>query len=542
LTAFSEKGVFLCECHGKVSTVLPMDEVCRFLQHRHPGLPVIVADDLCQPGVPPGLIQRHGIKPVVLGACSQLSSKLRFWEEPEEAAVDPFSVRIVDLLRETTSGWGAADLVDRVKLLLWAQVTRQAKFNNVPEQALKVHFTRPLGEISRRQFFEMLLPRYRVIPYVQPEKCVGGQRCHLCREICASSAVVIDDNGVLIDKLRCQGCGACAAICPHQAISHPTFSLAQLDVEMEGLLLSDGDMLEPRGVAITCQSCLASFGKAEINPFGSVPNMLPLEVPCLAMVPPWLMLRAFDLGAQGLAIISNKEMCQLGLDCDQWQGKVRFVQELLEQWGVEPERIKAFDGSRLEPELAPLAQQVAQLPPTLLRSCQPTTVPDSGPLLSSLIAGMTQKLAPASGGAISAGSVPFGRLELDGSQCTACGLCALHCPTEALHFLSTGDSCQLLFEHQSCVGCGQCVKICPESCLHLENILELDRLNSPAEAIFEGEIARCKECGAPVAPRAVIDKLRSKLDAAGAQTSQLEICPACRTKAMSGMAASRMRA
>jgi len=213
------------------------------------------------------------------------------------------------------------------------------------------------------------------------------------------------------------------------------------------------------------------------------------------------------------------------------------VQELLEQWGIEPERIKAFDGGGLEPDIARFAQQVAQLPPTLLRSCQPTTVPDSGPLLPSLIAGMTQKLAPASGGAISAGSVPFGKLELDKSQCTACGLCALDCPTEALHFLSGGDSFQLLFHHQSCVSCGQCAKICPEKCLHLENILELDRLDSPEEVIFEGEMVRCRECNKPIAPRAMIDKLRTRIAAAEGLTSQLETCPTCRTKAMSGVAA-----
>jgi hypothetical protein len=69
----------------------------------------------------------------------------------------------------------------------------------------------------------------------------------------------------------------------------------------------------------------------------------------------------------------------------------------------------------------------------------------------------------------------------------------------------------------------------------LENILEIERLNKPAETIFEGEIATCQECGIPIAPRAMIDKLRTRIAAAQGLTSQLESCPACRTKAMSSM-------
>jgi len=304
---------------------------------------------------------------------------------------------------------------------------------------------------------------------------------------------------------------------------------------MEGLLLAEGDTLQPRIVALICRSCRPTFSEAKTNPVSCVPNMLPLEVPCLSMVTSWLLLRAFDLGAQGVALISNTEKCQFGLKSDKWQGKVRFVQELLEQWGVEPERIRAFDGSRLEQELTQFAQGVAQLPLTSLRSSQPTKVPAKGLPLPALIAGLAERLAPYSSGVVSAGTVPFGKLELDESQCTACGLCALDCPTEALRFVSTEDSYQLLFHYQACIGCGQCVRSCPEKCLRLENALQLGKLSSPAETILEGEIARCRECGAPIAPRAMIDRLRTRIAAAQSLTSRLDICPACRTKAMSGV-------
>ena len=541
LAKFSEKGVFLCDCHGSLSKVLPMEALCQFLEQRQPGLRVVVGDKFCQPRILSRLMQEHSLQPMVVGACWQLNSKLHFWEEPERVALDPYSVRIVDLLQETASSYKKVELVERVKLLLWSQVRRQAKFSSVPQQSRKLHFIRPQGEISRRDLFRLPLPKYQVIPYIQTEKCVGGERCQLCREGCPFNAIMRENSKVWIDKLRCQGCGACIAVCPYQAISYPTFSLDQLEGEMEGLLLANGDILQPRIVALICRSCFPCFDKAEANPFSYAPNMLPLEVPCLSMVPSWLLLRAFDLGAQGVALISNKEKCQFGLEPDKWQGRVRFVQELLERWGIGPGRMRAFESSGPEQDLTQFAQGVAQLPPTSLRSSQPTKVPANGLLLPALIAGMSERLAPYSSGVVSAGSVPFGKLELDNSQCTACGLCALDCPTEALTFVSDEGSYKLLFHYQACIGCGQCIKSCPEKCLYLENILQIERLNNPAEIIFEGEIAKCQECGAPIAPKAMIDKLRTRIATADGLTSQLEICPACRTKAMSGVA-SRMGA
>ena len=55
---------------------------------------------------------------------------------------------------------------------------------------------------------------------------------------------------------------------------------------------------------------------------------------------------------------------------------------------------------------------------------------------------------------------PFGKVTLDGSKCTGCGLCALDCPTGALVVSSSVETgtYQLLFKHDVCVACGRCVK------------------------------------------------------------------------------------
>ncbi len=131
---------------------------------------------------------------------------------------------------------------------------------------------------------------------------------------------------------------------------------------------------------------------------------------------------------------------------------------------------------------------------------------------------------------------PLGKVALDGSKCTGCGLCALDCPTRALTVSSSRetDVYQLLFKHSLCIACGQCVEVCPEQCLHLERTLELDSLNNPPVVLFEDEIVRCRACGNPISSKTMIKRLQAKLPAeVGSLDSHLELCPECKVKQFS---------
>ncbi|MFC2041520.1 4Fe-4S dicluster domain-containing protein [Chloroflexota bacterium] len=128
---------------------------------------------------------------------------------------------------------------------------------------------------------------------------------------------------------------------------------------------------------------------------------------------------------------------------------------------------------------------------------------------------------------------PFGKVELDGSKCTGCGLCALDCPTGALTVSSSDetDAYQLLFKHSLCIACAECVEVCPEQCLHLERTLESDRISAPATVLFEDEITGCPECGSPVGSRAMINNIRDKVLVTGQFSPfQFELCPTCKIK------------
>ena len=128
---------------------------------------------------------------------------------------------------------------------------------------------------------------------------------------------------------------------------------------------------------------------------------------------------------------------------------------------------------------------------------------------------------------------PFGKVELDTSQCTGCGLCALECPTRALTVSSSGktDTFQLLFKYGHCLACSRCVEICPEKCLRMERVLELKKMDSQS-VLLEDTIVRCVGCGSPIGPKTMIDKLQARMVAAGQSfSSQSGLCSTCKVQA-----------
>jgi ferredoxin/coenzyme F420-reducing hydrogenase delta subunit len=397
----------------------------------------------------------------------------------------------------------------------------------VPDSDQKLHFAPPRGEISRRDLLQSLVPKYLAIPRIDHLRCAGS-RCELCRHSCPFEAIVADESGLSIDRAACRGCGLCIGACPRGAIAHPQFSLNQLNLELERVFLGEGDAAQQNIVAIFCQSSRYSAGDSEGKAFKHAGGFLPVEMPCLSMASPWLILRAFDLGAQGLGLVCDSERCPFRFDAGRWQGTVRFIQALFSHWGIQPERVSLLGKGDLEGELLRFEQTMAGLAPISLRPSGALESPAEDIPLSALIQNMVGQLGTTPAGTISAGTVPFGKLALDSSHCTGCGLCAADCPTGALEAMPEGDSCGLVFHQERCLGCGLCVKVCPEACLKLDRVLELDKLGGPPQTMMKGDFVWCEECGAPVAPRAMVEKIGARIAAMGGNTSRLELCPRCK--------------
>jgi len=498
----------------------------------------MVSDDLCQPQTLRNLRQQLDTKLLVLGACPKLKQVPYLWEEADDAASRSYSVAIVDLLAEASALFNDDAAIERAKLLLWSQVKRADAFEGIRQDNLKVRLSIPRYKVSRRQFLAAALPRYEIVPCVDQSRCRGADKCGLCQSSCTANAVTIEQNMVVINRDRCSGCGACMASCPYNAVYYPTFSLEELDNAMEGLLSDQSAALESRIIAFACETCLSALDGDNNGVVTYPANVLPLEIPCLAMASPWLMLRAFDMGCQALVLISGQGGCHRGVDHNAWEKNIEFVKALLDSWDISSERVRLFRVSEdnvgeVAEGLTRFADEIALLGTTQFRLGEPSEASEGVLRLPELIRRMGSRSGSSFSGAISAGAVPFGKLSLDSSECTGCGLCAASCPTDALTVGTGKDGAhyQLLFRQDACVGCSKCVDVCPEKCLKLQRVLELDRIYASASELFRDDMLNCRRCGEPVAPMSMIMHLKDKLQNPGDMLlEQLELCGRCKAE------------
>ncbi len=113
---------------------------------------------------------------------------------------------------------------------------------------------------------------------------------------------------------------------------------------------------------------------------------------------------------------------------------------------------------------------------------------------------------------------------LDKDRCSACGLCARDCPRGAI--IASGDTgVRISFRGSLCDGCGVCVEVCPEKCLVLN---QSGGENGSYIVLFQDEFARCEKCGGVIGSKAMIARVRARLQAGGSLGAKIQLCPVCK--------------
>ncbi|MBI5253701.1 MAG: hydrogenase iron-sulfur subunit, partial [Euryarchaeota archaeon] len=173
------------------------------------------------------------------------------------------------------------------------------------------------------------------------EKKLNITGCSYCNAACAYSAISYGD----VDELSCVGCGICVSACPQGVLQMRSLPEEEMFSLIEAALDTE---LSPKILLFSCMEQDATLQAAGMRKI-DCPSPATLFVPCIGMVSDVHILRAFDLGAEGVLLLGCKE-CMYGNGVSEAAKTAEFCRQLMGALGAEKERIKIIDGDADAPQ------------------------------------------------------------------------------------------------------------------------------------------------------------------------------------------------
>ncbi|MDY7019579.1 MAG: FAD-dependent oxidoreductase [Chloroflexota bacterium] len=169
--------------------------------------------------------------------------------------------------------------------------------------------------------------------------------CLTCLRVCPYHVPYLDDRGTIqIPADQCQACGICVAECPAKAIVlRKPYERQQVTAELDHALKSAAESkFKPLIIGFCCQYGLFGTGTLANMWRKAEAGIWIVPVLCIAKVEDSHILRAFEMGAEGVFIAGCGEQCARE-DTTFWiRQRVEKVRKTLTQIGLEPERLQTF--------------------------------------------------------------------------------------------------------------------------------------------------------------------------------------------------------
>jgi heterodisulfide reductase subunit A len=173
--------------------------------------------------------------------------------------------------------------------------------------------------------------------HVDEEKCI---HCRLCESICDFHAIQATKDATTINLASCTGCGACAAMCPAEAIEVPGFSRNQILVQIDEALKDK--KIDPLIITFLCNWC--SYAGADLAGTSKIqypPNSRVIHVMCSAMVNPEFVIAALAKGADGVLVAGcHPQDFHYITGFNKTATRYKVLRGILEEIGFKPNQLR----------------------------------------------------------------------------------------------------------------------------------------------------------------------------------------------------------
>ena len=338
-----------------------------------------------------------------------------------------------------------------------------------------------------------------------------GYGCDLCLSSCRFGAITQNDQGVQVDGLKCEECGACFAACPTGAIQYEKISDQAFIEYLNGF----PDLQNSTVIIGNDQSFHRLWWLGQKANFGGTFFMSYDQPQGLSL---FHFLTLVSRGVQKIVVVDLEQHAvsarQIALAND-LLSRLFEVTEVVSY--ASPEELSGGSDERSGTRSLPLLKN--ELDVSAVFNNRRRSLANSLSQLTSA-SGKTVTMQPA-------GYVPFATVSCSTDKCTQCMACLNDCKIGAL----SADTGQLTLNRTGalCVGCGICLNICPENALSISSTFTLDDDFFKPVQLAKAEPMACKGCGKIFGTRKSYERVMAILaQKESVDASHFEYCDDCR--------------
>ncbi len=385
--------------------------------------------------------------------------------------------------------------------------------------------------VNEPALLDTLLPQFGGPPVaIQTEFCLNARYrqagCRLCLEACPTQAIRLGHfdphitAGQMLPQLEadlCVHCGLCLHVCPTDVFSQPDppeATLAQTLANLPDAPLAlvcvphpnPATTAAPVAAIVRHQRCLAALSLSQLIDLShNGQRALWLDdTPCAEC----------PLGRVQPLIAQTAQTTNRLLEAFGRRPVIHTHLSQPETLAAETQKVALIEGNQpkftrrgLFGAMGQLAQQSAAkaaaanpAPPVTgplpVSQRLPHHLPNSRKRLIQQLAQLGQPLDEPTASV----GLPFANVKIDSSICSACGLCARFCPTEALRLVTDEARFGLSFQPALCLACDICAAACPEQAISFSRHLTPTLLVAAKPGwLVVGPLTACAGCGQPTA-------------------------------------------